>query len=50
MTEAEVDAVVAAARARARHEDTMFAALEAGATTIELLDLDDSPIRRGPVQ
>ena len=45
--ETDADTVVAAAQARARNEDTMFAALQAGATTVELLDLDESPIARG---
>jgi 4-hydroxy-4-methyl-2-oxoglutarate aldolase len=38
--------VVAAGEAREAKEATMFAQLEAGATTIDLLGLDPSPIRR----
>ena len=45
--EADAESVVVAAQARARNEDTMFLALEAGSTTVELLGLDDSPIERG---
>jgi 4-hydroxy-4-methyl-2-oxoglutarate aldolase len=41
---AALDAVLAAGRARAAHEDGFFTALRDGATTIELLDLDDGPI------
>ncbi|MEX2253993.1 MAG: dimethylmenaquinone methyltransferase [Acidimicrobiia bacterium] len=41
---AALDAVLAAGRARAGHEDGFFTALRDGATTIELLDLDDGPI------
>jgi 4-hydroxy-4-methyl-2-oxoglutarate aldolase len=36
------------ARARTRKEQEMFTALQAGATTIELLGLDPSAVRRGP--
>jgi 4-hydroxy-4-methyl-2-oxoglutarate aldolase len=43
---AELDAVVAAGRARATKEAAMFEALLAGATTLELLSLDPSPIER----
>ncbi len=38
--------VLAAGRARAEKEQRMFAALRAGKTTVELLDLDSSPITR----
>ncbi len=41
---AELDTVVAAARARAANEAEMFTALRAGATTLTLLDLDPSKI------
>ena len=41
-----LDAVLAAGRARAEKEQAMFAALRAGQTTVELLDLDPSPITR----
>jgi 4-hydroxy-4-methyl-2-oxoglutarate aldolase len=40
------DDVLAAGRARAAKEATMFEALRAGKTTLELLDLDPSPIDR----
>src|SRR5262245_978477 len=43
---AALDNVLAAGRARAAKEATMFEALRAGKTTIELLDLDPSPIDR----
>jgi 4-hydroxy-4-methyl-2-oxoglutarate aldolase len=43
---AELDAVLAAGRAREAKEAKMFDALRAGRTTIELLDLDGSPITR----
>jgi 4-hydroxy-4-methyl-2-oxoglutarate aldolase len=36
--------VLVAGRARADKEDTIFAALRSGQTTVELLDLDPSPI------
>jgi len=39
-----LEAVLDAGRARAEKEEGMFAALRAGATTIELLGLDDAPI------
>jgi 4-hydroxy-4-methyl-2-oxoglutarate aldolase len=39
-----VDAVVRGARQRAEHEAALFEALAAGATTVELLDLDVSPV------
>ena len=39
-----VDDVLAAGRARAEKEDGLFAALTDGATTVELLDLDTSPV------
>ncbi len=40
----EVDAVLAAGRARADREAELFAALRAGATTVELLELDPWPV------
>jgi 4-hydroxy-4-methyl-2-oxoglutarate aldolase len=43
---ASVGAVVAAGWARADKEIAMFEQLRAGATTIELLQLDPSPVRR----
>jgi 4-hydroxy-4-methyl-2-oxoglutarate aldolase len=42
-----LDAVIAEGRARADKEEAWFAQLRAGGTTVELLDLDVSPIRRG---
>jgi 4-hydroxy-4-methyl-2-oxoglutarate aldolase len=41
----ELDAVLAAGRARAGKEAGLFAALRAGATTLELLDLDPGPVQ-----
>jgi 4-hydroxy-4-methyl-2-oxoglutarate aldolase len=41
----ERDAVLAAGRARADKEAGLFAALRAGATTLELLDLDPGPVQ-----
>jgi 4-hydroxy-4-methyl-2-oxoglutarate aldolase len=41
---ADIDAVLAAGRARAEKEEGFFAALTDGATTVELLSLDTSPI------
>jgi regulator of RNase E activity RraA len=41
---AQLDAVLDAARARAAKEDGFFRRLRDGATTLELLDLDPSPI------
>jgi 4-hydroxy-4-methyl-2-oxoglutarate aldolase len=41
---ADLEAVVAAGRARAEKEDGFFAALRAGTTTVELLGLDESRI------
>ena len=41
---ADVDTVLAAAQARTAKEAGLFEALQAGQTTIELLDLDPSPI------
>ncbi len=38
------DAVIAAGKARAEKEDRMFARLKDGATTLELLSLDPSPV------
>jgi len=43
---AELDDVMARGRARADKEARMFAALRDGSTTVELLDLDTSPVRR----
>jgi 4-hydroxy-4-methyl-2-oxoglutarate aldolase len=40
----ELDAVLAAGRARATNEAKMFEALRDGKTTLELLGLDDSPV------
>jgi 4-hydroxy-4-methyl-2-oxoglutarate aldolase len=45
-----LDAVVAAGRARQEKENVMFERLRAGATTVELLDLDVSPIVETPVE
>ena len=42
----EIDAVLAAGRARADKEIGMFAALRSGQSTINLLGLDSSPITR----
>ncbi|MCU1458006.1 MAG: Dimethylmenaquinone methyltransferase [Actinomycetia bacterium] len=42
-----LDAVLAEGRARADKEEAWFTKLRAGTTTVELLDLDVSPIRRG---
>ena len=44
---AELDAVIAAGRARAQKEAGFFTALRAGGTTMELLDLDGSSVTRG---
>ena len=41
-----IDAVLAAARARAEKERGYFEALRNGATTVKLLDLDVSPVER----
>jgi 4-hydroxy-4-methyl-2-oxoglutarate aldolase len=41
-----LDAVLAAGDARAADEATMFTQLRQGATTIELLNLDPSPVTR----
>lgn len=41
----DLDAVLAAGRARADKEAGLFAALRAGATTLELLDLDPGPVQ-----
>jgi 4-hydroxy-4-methyl-2-oxoglutarate aldolase len=43
---AELDAVLAAGRARAEKEVGFFTALRSGATTMSLLDLDGSPVTR----
>ena len=40
---AQLDAVRAAGRARAEREEQLFAALQAGATTVELLGLEGAP-------
>jgi 4-hydroxy-4-methyl-2-oxoglutarate aldolase len=42
----DVDAVLAAGRARVEKEQGFFAELKAGRTTLDLLDLDSSPIDR----
>ena len=42
---AELETVLAAGRARADKEAGLFAALRAGATTLELLDLDPGPVQ-----
>jgi 4-hydroxy-4-methyl-2-oxoglutarate aldolase len=42
---ADLDTVLAAGRARADKEAGLFAALRAGATTLELLDLDPGPVQ-----
>jgi 4-hydroxy-4-methyl-2-oxoglutarate aldolase len=42
---AELDTVLAAGRARADKEAGLFAALRAGGTTLELLDLDPGPVQ-----
>jgi 4-hydroxy-4-methyl-2-oxoglutarate aldolase len=44
--EDDIDAVMSAARARAERERDLFHRLERGATTLELLGLDPSPVRR----
>jgi 4-hydroxy-4-methyl-2-oxoglutarate aldolase len=44
VSRADVDAVLDAAQARTTKEAGLFEALQAGRTTIELLDLDPSPI------
>lgn len=43
----QLDEVTAAGRARADKEDGLFAALRDGRTTVELLELDTSPISEG---
>jgi len=45
-----LDRVLEAGRARAEKEAGMFAALRSGATTIDLLGLDPSPIEIAPVE
>jgi 4-hydroxy-4-methyl-2-oxoglutarate aldolase len=45
---ASLDEVLAAARARAEKEDGFFAALRGGATTLELLGLDDALVDGPP--
>jgi 4-hydroxy-4-methyl-2-oxoglutarate aldolase len=42
-----IDEVLVGGRARAEKEDGLFAALTDGSTTVELLDLDPSPIEIG---
>jgi 4-hydroxy-4-methyl-2-oxoglutarate aldolase len=44
---ADLDAVIGAAEAREAKEQTMFDALRSGETTLDLLGLDPSSIRRG---
>jgi len=44
---AEIDSVLRAGRARVEKEEAMFVALRQGATTLELLGLDPSPVE-GP--
>ncbi len=44
---AEIDDVLRAGRARVEKEEAMFVALRQGATTLELLGLDPSPVE-GP--
>ncbi len=44
---ASVGTVLAAGRARADSEAAMFERLKGGATTVELLGLDTSPVQRG---
>ena len=43
---AHLDDVLAAGRARAAKEEQFFAELRAGATTLQLLSLDDAPVER----
>ena len=43
---ASLSEVLAAGRVRAANEERFFGALRSGATTLKLLDLDDSPIKR----
>lgn len=43
---ADLERIVAAASAKAGREPELIAAIESGATTIEVLDLDDSSVRR----
>jgi 4-hydroxy-4-methyl-2-oxoglutarate aldolase len=45
VTASAIDDVVRAGRARADKEEAMFAALRQGATTLELLGLDASPVQ-----
>jgi 4-hydroxy-4-methyl-2-oxoglutarate aldolase len=47
---ASLDAVLEAGQARADREAGFFHALTAGATTVDLLGLDTSPIERGPAR
>jgi 4-hydroxy-4-methyl-2-oxoglutarate aldolase len=44
----ELDAVLEAGRARAEKESAMFTRLRSGSTTVELLGLDTSSVRRPP--
>lgn len=46
---ADLAAVLTAGTARADTEDTMFAALRSGRTTVELLDLDPGPVEVSPI-
>ena len=46
----ELDDVLAAGTARAEREQTLFAAIRDGKTTVELLDLDPTPIDEGEDQ
>ena len=46
----ELDDVLAAGTARAEREQALFAALRDGKTTLELLDLDPTPIDEGEDQ
>ena len=43
---ATLPTVLAAGRVRAAKEERYFSALRSGATTLKLLDLDDSPVKR----
>jgi 4-hydroxy-4-methyl-2-oxoglutarate aldolase len=43
----DLDQVLAAGRARAKSENSYFEALRQGATTVEILNLDASPIEDG---
>jgi regulator of RNase E activity RraA len=43
---ADLERIIAAATAKADREPELIAAIEAGATTLEVLDLDDSSVQR----